>query len=148
MLIVCTGNSCRSVMAEGYMKKRLKDLGIDISVRSAGTAAVDGIRASDEAVKTMEEEGINISKHRSAALNIDMVKEADIILVMEPQHKSIISHMDPKAAEKVYFLREFDLRAEDTIMPDPIGHGGEYYETVFNAIKKSVEGFIVWLRQK
>src|SRR4030042_4467282 len=98
VLMVCSGNSCRSTMAEGYLVKRLKDLGIkDISVISSGTGAVPGLRPTNEAIQVMAAHGIDISGYASSVLNKMDQDNDDIILVMEPIHKEIILNLVPNA---------------------------------------------------
>jgi len=145
ILIVCTGNSCRSVMAEGYMKKTLKEHGKNIKVVSAGTGAMDGMTPPEETVEVMNEIGIGVSEHRSASVRVDMVKAADVILVMEPQNKEHILDIDRNANSKIFFMRDFDKGANSKNMPDPIGKGEAYYRDVLGIVKRSVEGFIKWL---
>jgi len=145
ILIVCTGNSCRSVMAMGYLRKRLKDLGKDIVVESAGTAALPGLGPSKDAVMAMGDIGVDISGHMSTQLSKEMIKKADIILVMEPIHKDEILRLAPEHIDKVFYFREFDTSADEYSVPDPIGMGSGFYKNVLDVIKKSTEGFLKWM---
>ena len=150
VLVVCTGNSCRSIMAEAYLTKRLEDEGIDnISVVSFGTGAIPGLRPSKEAIQVMNEEGIDVSGYVSSSLDISHIKGADIILVMNPYHREKILVFVPEAARKTFLLREFasTQSQKNKIIPDPIGSSVEFYRRILEIIKDSVEGFVKWIKE-
>lgn len=149
-LFVCTGNSCRSIMAEGLLKKYLKELGKDgIEARSAGIRALDGFPPTDETVKVMKEVEVDVSAYRARNLTDDMIMSFDLILVMEPLHKFEIIRRVPDASSKTYLLQEFGNPGKvyghyrDFGVPDPIGKTTEYYkrclETIDNEIKRIAE---------
>ena len=149
LLIVCTGNSCRSVMAEGYFKKRLKKLGKDISVSSAGIAAFYGMTPPKEAISVMGEIGIDISSHKSTGITKDMVTRADVILVMAPAHKDDILKIAPESEKNIFYLGNFEKNnGSENFIPDPIGQSQEFYKNVLDVIKKSTEGFLKWLEKQ
>ncbi len=131
VLLVCTGNSCRSVMAAGLLEKLLKGKG-DYKIMTAGIAAIKGMGATNEAIQVMSEQNIDISDHRSSPLSDEMVGEADLILVMERRHKENILMRRLDARSKVHLLSEFGD------IPDPIGKSIEFYRKVFGMIKESI----------
>jgi len=146
ILIVCTGNSCRSIMVEGYLSKRLKEKGINIQVASAGTIAMGGTAPLNETIAVMKEEGIDVSNYRSNALQKDAVKAADLILIMEPMHEDAVLKAGPSMEDKIFYLREFaEGELSGKYIPDPIGKPREVYRDTLDIIKESAEGFLKWL---
>ncbi len=142
ILFVCTGNSCRSVMAEGLFKQAVSDHANGFLVGSAGVSAMDGYPASVETIHVMKEHGIDMSNHRSRRVTAAMVRAADRILVMELMHKLMILEDWPEAAEKVHLLTEYagnaKARGLEIEIPDPIRMSGSFYKNVFQLIRECV----------
>ena len=152
ILLVCTGNSCRSVMAAGLLRELLKDKS-DYEIMTAGVAALGGMRPTRETVQVMSEQNIDISGHLSKPLTDEMIDAADLILVMEGVHKEHILSRRPKAKEKVYLLSEFArIEREDKLVnpdiPDPIGKSIEFYRKVLNIITESIERTVKELEEQ
>ena len=138
ILFVCTGNSCRSPMAEGIMKKMIEE-DHSFHIYSAGISAFDGMQATKEAVMVAAANGIDISGHRALMLTKEMVKESDYIFVMEQMHKQTIIQKVKTSAKRVFLLNEFSGSYEGQVnIPDPIGRGMDFYEKIFDLLKNSI----------
>jgi protein-tyrosine-phosphatase len=144
VLFVCTGNSCRSVMAEGLFRKLVQDAGKekDFLVGSAGVAAFDGYGASDETLRALRAQGIDMSGHKSRRVTAQMARTADKIYVMEEMHRRAILEEWPEAAEKTHLLTEFSnkpkVRGHEIDIPDPIRMSSDFYRNVFMVIKECI----------
>lgn len=131
VLLVCTGNTCRSPMAEVMLRKRIADkLGCSVSevdergvmVMSAGTQAMAGGRSAQEAIDTMAARGLDLSQHESQPMNDRLVRFADLVLGMTREHRDMIAANWPEAAD-----RTFPLGRDNLNIADPIGGPPEVY---------------------
>jgi protein-tyrosine-phosphatase len=121
ILFVCTGNTCRSPMAEAIARKIAIERGLqDVEAISAGTSAHDGAPASDGALLVCMERNMDLSLHRSQTLTRDLVREADLILAMGPHHLERIEALG--GAGRAFLLSEFASHgASSRPISDPIG---------------------------
>lgn len=148
ILMVCTGNICRSPMAEGLLRHMLlKWRRADADIRSAGTHGLDAQPAAPFAVQAMAELGVDISAHRARSLDREMVSQADLILVMEPFHQEIVSRAVPlEVRDKIRLLADFEKPRQSDTIDDPYHRPLEDYRTCLNRIRNSLDGVLHYLK--
>ncbi|HEX3443591.1 MAG TPA: serine hydroxymethyltransferase, partial [Chthoniobacterales bacterium] len=144
VLFVCTGNVCRSPMAEGLFRKMIADQP-DLKVSSAGVSTYPGQSPSPHAVEVLAKVGIDISGTRSKPLTERLVEEATWIVAMTRSHLDSIFYQYPEAAEKTYLLREFEPGAASFDIADPIGLGIDAYEEARDTIKNALPGLLEFI---
>jgi protein-tyrosine-phosphatase len=148
ILFVCTGNICRSPMAEGLCRRATRDRR-DLNAKSAGVGAVNGSRPSEHAIRALSEQGIDISDLRSQMLSAALVDEADYIFGMTRSHVDAITLLYPQAAEKVFLLREFDDTLDDyeSDISDPIGGSYDIYARCRDQIEQGIASMLKFIDQ-
>ncbi len=141
LLMVCTGNTCRSPMAEGIARQMVAEhLGVapdgldeaGVVVRSAGAYASAGVPATAEAVRAVAATGIDISGHRSTALTRELVDSADVIYCMTAGHRLAVLELAPSALDKTHLVDT------DADINDPIGAGDDVYQATAEAIRQGL----------
>ena len=148
VLFVCTGNICRSPIAEGLFRRLLGNRK-EIEVASAGVHAVHGQPPSLYAVQVCEEEGVDISGLRSQPLTAALIDRATHIFAMTGAHLETIQMLFPQGAEKSFLLREFEETGTTVWrdVPDPIGLGREVYEDCARTIKNALPSVLAFVEQ-
>src|SRR5215471_3162289 len=148
ILFVCTGNVCRSPMAEGIFRQAVQGRG-SYRVLSAGLGAMHGQPPSAFAVQAVKELGIDISGLRSRMLTPELVQQADYIFGMTHSHVDTVMMLYPFAAEKTFLLREFDetLDQFEKDISDPIGGSYEVYLNARDQIEQGIASILRYLEQ-
>ncbi|HEX7378871.1 MAG TPA: Sua5/YciO/YrdC/YwlC family protein [Pirellulales bacterium] len=152
VLFVCTGNTCRSPMAEGLFRhllaQKLKCPPAEIEdcgaiVMSAGIAAMLGGRAAHEAIQTLAPLGIDLTAHESQPLSEQLVRHADLILAMTRSHRQAILAEWPSAAERVKLLSH-----DGADVADPVGGPAELYERCLAQMTPEIERWVDWTAEQ
>jgi glycine hydroxymethyltransferase len=149
ILFLCTGNICRSPMAEALFRHAVRGRG-DFRVLSAGIGAIDGQVPSHYSVLAMRELGIDISGQRSRQLTAELVRSADYIFGMTHGHVDTVNLLYPKAQEKTFLLREFDdtLEPYEKDISDPIGSSYPVYVDCRDQIEQGVATIVNFMEQQ
>ncbi len=136
VLFVCTGNTCRSPMAEGLMQSIWAEAGYNGCVLSAGLAAISGMPVTDKSVRAVAEK-VDISNHTARLVNRELLEASDVVITMTQNHKNYIMEQWPEVKERVYTLAE--LAGEATDIVDPFGQNQEIYNLCAKEIEKMLK---------
>jgi L-threonylcarbamoyladenylate synthase len=140
---ICSGNICRSPMAEGILKKLLDKSKFykQIAINSAGTLNLMPTRASEEAIKISHKNKVDISKHRSKPVDKLILDKANLIICMAVYHYNILLKNYPEYTNKIFVLKSMNKEEYDTdpSIADPIGMSEEFYERIYFEIESELK---------
>ncbi len=143
ILFVCTGNTCRSPMAEAILRNYNLS---DIEVKSAGVYAYGGQTASEYAIKVLNKQNI-AQNHASSPLKEEDIEWATYVLTMTESHKQLIASHYPRAIEKTFTLKEFvNDEPGNRDISDPFGGNEQVYEQTFHELSKWIEKLVEKLK--
>jgi len=137
ILMVCTGNICRSPMAEVLFAHRLRERGFSATVESAGIAALVGKPAEQHAQDLMRDRGLDLSGHRARQLTLDLLRQFDLVLVMEARQQKAVEALWPGARGRVHpigKMGKFDV-------PDPYRQDRAAFERALAFIERGLDDF-------
>ncbi|HSN74213.1 MAG TPA: low molecular weight protein arginine phosphatase [Anaerolineae bacterium] len=139
VLLVCTANICRSPMAMGLLRERLRKDGLDnqVMVSSAGVYGLDGNPASQPGVEVLAERGIDIADHRAHTVDEQEIADADLVLVMEEAHRRTLFYSYPHLLGKIFLLSEMSGNYHD--IKDPYRQPKEAYERTADEMAALIE---------
>ena len=133
-------------MAEGLFRKMTASRPGEFTIGSAGISAADGFAPTQETVEAMDQEGVDISDHRSRRLTAEMVRLADKIYVMEDIHRRAVLYLVPEAVSKVFLLGQFAPAGGNSPglldIPDPIRMSEDFYRNVLVVIRDCVKKLV------
>lgn len=148
VLFVCTGNTCRSPMAEALFRELVKERN-DYRVMSAGIAAAPGMAASRHTALLMKDRGLDLSTFQSQMLSQTMLEAATHVFAMSSNHQAAIEEEFPAFTDKVYLVSEFV--ADDTLrgrdISDPFGQSRHAYEQTLRDLEKILPSLVAYIDQ-
>lgn len=146
ILLVCSGNTCRSPMAGAILRdllaQRAGQRAATFVVETAGTDAYPGQQANAEAIAVMREQGLDLGGHLTRRLDAAMVAEADLILTMDRSHKQAVLRLHPRAAEKTFTLFEYAHSEPGKDVEDPFGRGREVYRATAAELRRALAAVV------
>ncbi len=131
LLFICTGNTCRSPMAEGLARETFGDA---VQVSSAGMEAWEGVEASIYALEVLKEQNVDLSRHRSRKIRADLLDDVDWIIPMTQTQEKILRHIFPQYIYKTRYLGDWGEQKQDVC--DPWGGSLEVYRQTAQEIGK------------
>lgn len=152
IMFVCTGNICRSAMAECFLKDKIVKRGYieKIRVCSAGVSAYTGDIPTDEAISVMKEEyDLDLTMHRATNIQDSDVMNMDLIFAMTVRHKFFLISMYPQLKDKIFTLREYVGASEnDMNIDDPYGYGKNVYSDCAKQINECIDEVLVKIEKE
>lgn len=138
-LFICTGNICRSPVAEYLFRKELNKLQISgIEIKSAGLLDLGSRPADSEMIAIGKDHEIDLTAHQSRQVTLKMITDADIVFVMEIGHQEALTKLAPEADEKTLLLSIFDYIHNGLNINDPLGTNPQKYNYCFSRISASI----------
>lgn len=150
IMFICTGNICRSAMAEGIMKKMIKETNLDVQVYSCGIYAQTGDGATYNAQEAVKEYDVDIKDHKATNIRESNIENMDLILCATNAHKINVEYLYPNLKGKIYTMKEYaklDNNGQDMDIKDPWGYDMNVYQNCAKEIEECNEKIIERLKK-
>ena len=149
VLFVCSGNSCRSPIAEYLLRKEFEQHGLadKYDVQSAGTLGIEGAPATDEAIEVIAERNIDAHGHRSQGLSAELVENAAVVIGMTVAHRAAAEHIAPEASARCRVITEFSPGNASRGIEDPIGQPVEVYRRCATEIESALPAIVSFVEK-
>ena len=150
IMFICTGNICRSAMAEGLLKKQSKEAGLNIEVCSCGIYAEEGSLATYSAIEAAKEYSVDITYHKATHIRNSNITQMDVILCATNGHKQMVIQMYPNLKDKIYTMKEYAYgeKLQNLDISDPWGYDMETYRRCASQINDITEKIVQKLLTK
>lgn len=151
IMFICTGNICRSAMAEGMLKKLTQEEKIGVEVCSCGIYAETGDEPTYNAIDAMKDYDVNITSHKATNIRDSKIKEMDIILCATNTHKQNVLYLYPELKGKVYTMKEYagiDKDGQGLDIKDPWGYDLNVYKHCAKEIQECLEKIVEKLKNE
>lgn len=143
VIFICSGNICRSPMAEALLASRSSSHRDSFAVDSAGTLGIEDHAANPDAVRALEEVGIDLKNHRSRAITDELLVNAFAIVVMAPEHEEYLLSRHPDSAGAIVRLWEFCPEGQSAgEIEDPLGRGLDEFRRIRDLVSEALEHWL------
>ncbi len=144
LIFVCTGNTCRSPMAEGLLRDLLP-ADSEWEISSAGVCAAEGWPVSEHSVDALREKEIDIANSTSTTLTPALIEDADLLVTMTEGHRQAVLAAVPESEDKVFLLKSFGVAKCAADIYDPVGEALDVYRRVRDEIDAALPDLILYM---